>query len=149
MSYVLIQRLRSVQDEYDASRGLLAFAERRWTVLGGGAELTGIDLASIRNSRGGLDATYLIRLFAEFEGCLLTHLSSAHPRRRIPRTAEALINRVALLNHVADGARDRAHEIRLYRNSIVHPGAPVAAIADFEGALGALNRFLSHLPTTT
>jgi hypothetical protein len=43
-----------------------------------------------------------------------------------------------------DTIRDGAHEVRLYRNSLVHPG-PTSPPVSFGEALGKLNQFLAPL----
>jgi len=146
VSYVLIQRLTAVRDEFRVARAAVTFAERTWPQSGGEPEFHGARMEHVRLTVRNLQGTYVIRLFAEFEELLRYYLEYRHPQRRLPRTAEALINRVALLEHLPDAAREGAHEVRQYRNSLVHVGAVTAPLLDFDRALSSLNRYLAPLP---
>jgi hypothetical protein len=90
--------------------------------------------------------SYLIRLFSGFESLLRDHMTIRHPRRRIPRTAESLINRVALIERVPDPIREGVHTVREYRNAVVHPGRAVVPVMSLKQAVAKLNRFLAPLP---
>jgi hypothetical protein len=146
VSYVLVQQLAGIRDEYDAARAALAYLERAWHGLGETPERQGIRLSYVRGALGNLEITYTIRLFSAFESLLHHHLVARQPRRRIPRTAESLINRVALSERVPDPIRDEVHEVREYRNAVVHPGAPAVRAMGFKQAVARLNRFLAPLP---
>jgi hypothetical protein len=66
-------RLRRIRDELLAARYALGRAEARWdSELGtAAAEFRGkVTLEEIRRAAGNLDRTFVLRLFAEFEGVL-------------------------------------------------------------------------------
>jgi hypothetical protein len=138
--------LLPIEGEWQATRTAFEFLERSWPRIGDvvGAETT--RFADVRRAAQNLEKTYLIRLFSEFEGILHYFLTATVPRLRIPRTAEALINRVALRQRVPDPIWDAVHRVREYRNDVLHPATPRRPSIEFEQALAALNRFLARLP---
>jgi len=146
VSHTHIQQLASIQAEYLSTRTAVAYLERTWHQVRPTPDMHGISLSQVQETARNLERTYIIRLFSEFEGILNQHLATRRPARRIPRTAESLINRVALSTRLPDGIRDDAHKVRAYRNSAVHPGLPPVIAVNFKEALAALNRFLAPLP---
>lgn len=93
-----------------------------------------------------LETTYVTRLFSQSESILRQYMRAQHPGRRLPQNVSTLINRIALLHSLPDDVRDGAHQVRIYRNSVVHAdGATVAAIT-FRQSARYLNRFLNSLP---
>jgi hypothetical protein len=100
VSYFHVQKLAPVDDEFEAARASMEYIRDRWARIRDEPEFQGIELAHLRAALDRVEATYLIRLFAEFEAILQEHLAVAHPGMRIPRIAEALINRVALRERI-------------------------------------------------
>ena len=146
MSYLHIQRLASVRDEYAVVSAATTYLARVWHELGDEPEVSELRFSQLRRAIMNLEATFIVRLFSEFEGILYHHLAVRHPRLRIPRTAEALISRVSVREHIPDLLRDAAQDVREYRNAIVHrPTGPMASMS-FSEVLAALNRFLVQLP---
>lgn len=93
--------------------------------------------------------TYLIRLYAEFEGILKMHLASNHPSLHLldkPKI-DWLISRVVRAEglSVERPLRVRLDAVRDFRNSVAHQSLPVAPVS-FGDALSALNTFLARLP---
>lgn len=127
-----IDRLKAVEREFqvvwDAIERLrVAVADGR-VVLPIGTSIRDLDAA-----RRQLEATFLIRLWAEFETAVRSYYGTLtnDPDPRI--RAIDLINTVAasrLGRAVADTVRVEVHEVREYRNSLVHdrddPAPPVA-----------------------
>jgi hypothetical protein len=93
---------------------------RIWPQLSGVPEIELVRFSHLRGAVANLEVTYIIRAFSEFEGLLYDHLAARHPGVRIPRTTEALVNRVALRERIPDPIREAAQRVREYRNSIVH-----------------------------
>jgi hypothetical protein len=145
VGYLLIQRLVSVRDEYEAARVAFIYLERSWHRLVGLPETRGVRFSHVQNAARNLEVTYVIRLFSTFESLLHDYLTASQPGRSIPRRAEDLINRVGRRARIPDPVRDGAQVVREYRNSVVHPQATSPAVA-FEDALGKLNRFLAPVP---
>jgi hypothetical protein len=124
----------------------MEYVRRGWVQIRDEPEFRSVEFVHLRTALDRVEATYLIRLFAEFEAILQEHLAAVHPRLRIPRTAEALINRVALRERIPDPIRDAAQRVREERNALVHPSGQSGSAADFRRALAALNFFLARLP---
>src|SRR5262249_43672338 len=94
-----------------------------WPALAHEPDLRNVLFADLRRAAWTAEDTYLIRLFSQFEGLLAFHPVVTRRRPRVPRTAEALFNRVALLERIPDPLRDAVHAVREYRSAIVHPAA--------------------------
>ena len=92
-----------------------------------------------------IEITYIVRLFSGFEAILVEHFAASHPPLRIPRTAEALINRIALRERIPDPIRDRAQDTREYRNTLVHQRPAPAPGVSFREVMSSLSRFLALL----
>ena len=146
MSYVHVQRLAPVTDEHNAARASVSYVERVWHRVASEPEMHGLTRAHIRMGARGLESAYVVRLFSEFEVILQDHLAARYPGRPIPRTAEALVNRVALRERIPDAIRSAAQDVREYRNAIVHRRTAAGAALDFREAAAALNRYLARLP---
>ncbi len=73
------------------------------------------------------EGTYLLRLFAAFESGLRSYWASVRTTRPPVRD---LVDSIAGDRNVPDDLRDKVHEVREYRNGLVHEsdenGAPVA-----------------------
>ena len=102
----------------------------------------------LRACQDHLDPTYLIRLFAEFESPLRLYWRDAR-KRRTWQTIRigVLIDRVAAYQHVPDSVVDAVHEVREWRNALVHRAtvARSSALVCRE-CRSRLCRFLSYLP---
>jgi len=106
-------------------------------------------LANLRHGEivvasANLEGTYIIRLFAEFETaarqCWLANWG-ADPNR----TAD-LLNGLAARRGIPDTQRDNAHQVRDYRNGLVHQREDKPDAVPIAVARGYLCRFLSFLP---
>lgn len=101
--------------------------------------------ADFQGFRNDLESTYLIRLFAEFETGLREAWARAFGQVTSPRTRD-LIDAFAARRFVPAPWHDMVHDVRAYRNALVHEaGADVPPIG-MDAALGYLCRFFSHLP---
>ncbi len=96
-----------------------------------------------------LEMTYLVRLWAEFETALLSYY------RFLRGEPEARIRAIDLVTYLAGVRRGRAiadavrvtdHEVREYRNSLVHERTDSAPPVGLVEARGRLNTFLGKLP---
>src|SRR4051812_17879137 len=135
-------RIKAVEREHSATRlatdRLLTSAQRDPTVLR-------VDLAyrDIVRASAGLDGTYLIRLFAEFETGLRLFWDTR--RDTNPRTRD-LLDGVAAMCGIPDEQRDNAHLVRDYRNSLVHEREEEMEPIPIAVARGYLCHFFSFLP---
>ena len=147
MKYVHLEQLQSIRDDYIAARLSLEYVEQAWEQLQGEPFTSGLRLRQIKQSLARLEGTYIVKLFAEFEGILRGYLTAARPGRRLRRTrVELVINSVALRLRVPDAIRDRVHLVRTYRNALTHPTDEEAEVVSFQQAVSYLNHFLVWLP---
>jgi hypothetical protein len=142
--YEWLRRVKAVEQEHSAVRlatdFLLAAANRDPTVLRGN-----LTLRDIGNAAKNLDATYLIRLFAEFETGLRLFWSSVRATDPPGRTRD-LLDGTAATRRVPHDQCVAAHAVREYRNSLLHErDEPVKSIPLAE-ARSHLCTFLSFLP---
>ena len=91
-----------------------------------------------------LEATYFIRLFAEFESALRSYWTGAvRPTRPI---TENLVNRIASRRRVGDDVVLGVHSARKYRNSLVHERDELVPRVPIGEARRSLILFLARLP---
>ena len=103
--------------------------------------------SQVKTAAERLEATYIIKLFAEFEGILRADLIASRPGRRLRRTpTETVINSVALRRRIPDTIRDQAHLVRIYRNFLAHPSGETATILSMKQCVSYLSHFLAWLP---
>lgn len=146
MSRLLIRSLAEVQQEFEASRGALLYAEKQWAQAAEDSLLKGVSKRQVTTALGKVEQTYSTRLFCEFEGILRAYLDKRS--ETVSPRAYDLINKVAVRRraNVSDDKRDAVHLVREYRNAIVHAQRIGAAAVDFDQALSALNQYLVSLP---
>jgi len=153
MSDLYVRRLERIRDEHQAAPGALAFVSIHWQKfnISNFPGLVAVDVENVKRAAGELEATYLIRLFSAFEGILKEHLARNHPHVAVAEEAKSvwLIDRVARLQHprIEDPFRARVHDVRKYRNFLVHPGGNQPAFVQFSEALARLTRFADKLPS--
>ena len=147
LSYLLIRRV-AIRSEYRAIQFAAEYVAHSWQSLPIRENPTHVRQVQVRDAVRKLEATYLLRLFAEFEAVLQDHLLAVQPQRTAPHRAEHLLNRVASLHRTAPAARDGAHRVRVYRNSLVHRQAFSGETISFLDAPALLNHFLAWLPDT-
>ncbi len=145
MSRVLIRNLAAVQQEFEAARAALLYAEQQWAQAVGDPLLRGVSKSQVTAALVRVEQTYLTRLFSEFEGMLRAYLDTR--RETVPPRAYDLLNKVAKRQraNIPDARRDAAHLVREYRNAVVH-ASEVGAAVSFEQALSTLNQYLVFLP---
>lgn len=101
-----------------------------------------IRVRDVRDCRSDLEKAYLIRLFAVFEGNVRNYWRDVMNRPTTPLVS-VLIDRVASACYMEHHVLERVHELREYRNHLVH-GSP-ASYVDIAAARSAANTFLSRL----
>ncbi len=153
MSDLYVRRLARIRDEHQAASGALAYVSVNWRKSNlfnfPGLEAVGVE--DVQRAANDLEATYFIRLFSAFEGILKEHLAKNHPS--VPAAEEAksvwLIDRVSKLQkpRIEDPLRARVHEVRKYRNYLVHPDGSLLPFVQFSDALARLTRFVDKLPS--
>ncbi len=143
-----IDRLKFVEREHRVLATAIDWL-RRAIVDGRVRTPDGTTLRDLDSAGVSLETTYLVRLWAEFETALLSYYRfiRSDPECRI--RAIDLVNYLAGVRHgraIAEAVRDAVHEVREYRNSLVHerfdPAVPVGLV----DARRCLNTFLGKLP---
>jgi hypothetical protein len=141
-------RLAVVRDELEAARGAIAYAQRQMQLNLEAARHFPYPLkpSHLRDSGRNLDKTYLLRLFAEFEEILRDYLAVVRPSPRRRRTRmEHLMNRVSGICRMPWDILQNAHEVRAYRNEVVHLGERSERLS-FTDCKSRLGRYISFLP---
>ncbi len=90
-----------------------------------------------------LEGTYVIRLFAEFESGAREYWGVNWATD--PKAAD-LLDGLAARCGVPDTQRDNAHQVREYRNSLVHERAEEPNVIPIDEARSYLCHFFSYLP---
>ncbi len=147
---VYIERLRTILAEYAATSEALDYINRHWQRQNIDQEVGKLKPGDFMRAKQNLESTYLIRLYAEFEGILKDHLATNHPRIRVPDKPKVdwLISRVILAENISveQPLRRKMDAARDFRNSIAHRSHRVALFVAFNDALSTLNTFLARLP---
>ena len=141
-----LERIRRVEREYQVAAvaiGGLGRQLRADPSALAGDELRHRDFLACRDN---LEATYLIRLFAEFEAGL----------RQVWRTlvrptsppAQILLDSVAARFFIPATWLAHVHGVRLYRNSLVHDADEKIEKISLVDARSQLCRYFSRLPAT-
>lgn len=152
MSSVYIRRLKDIGDEFIATRGALAYVGRNWQKhsLYNDTDLQAVGPQDVLNAAANIERTFIIRLFAAFEGMLKDHLAQQHPDIAVSDDASVafLIDRVATLQtpHISNPLRQSVHEVRRYRNALVHSSPVTVTPLTFTQARSRLNTYLDKLP---
>jgi hypothetical protein len=141
--YQWLGRIKAVEREFHAAR--LAFdrlsAEVRHDVTLLRESISPRDLESASNNA---EATYVIRLFAEFETALRIYLPTIRNRPTPGRTRD-LLDAVAAARRIGNVDLARAHEVREFRNALVHERESPTVIVPIAIARKYLCVFLSRL----
>lgn len=137
-----LNRIKAIEREYAIVR--LAVDLMTKTVVAGDADLPPtLDLADCRSAEAGLAATYLVRLFAEFEAALRDYWRNIRDKTSEPPVSVLM---TSIRDHCAipDAEFGEADGIRDRRNRIVHEGL-LGQSLDIASARGALCAFLAKV----
>jgi hypothetical protein len=141
---VWIRNVKAVEREYVAARfsvdRSLQNVRQNPTILTGGLRVREIERAADH-----LEATYVIRLFAEFETGLRFFCQKAK-RRPPPSRTRDLLDSVAALRRIPLESLRNAHAVRDYRNVLVHERDEDADPMTIGEARGHLCVYFSFLP---
>ncbi len=140
-----MERIRAVEREYLVSLVAARGLDERFRADPSALVAERLEFADYRNFRDNLEATYLIRLFAEFEAGLREAWELAFRRTTVPSVRD-LIDSLYAQRFLSDVWRDSVHSIRIDRNSLVHEGGDDAEPIGLRGACSDLCRFFSSLP---
>ena len=141
-----IERMKGVEREYQ-----VATMAKEVLIEGLGQDTTmltkkGLHQADLNSLQANLEATYLVRLFAEFETGLKDYWKNGltkNSRTGVRDIIESLSSRFKIL----DAAKTNAHAVRKYRNRLVHEEDADGEPVDLKNARGYLCRFFGFLPS--
>lgn len=136
--------IQAVEDEYEAAKASLALAIRRTREVPARPdhELDNVEPSHLALCADHLEATYVVRLFAEFEAILRDYWAT---RRKTRPMMETLVASVATQSNMPDDWVTDVQAVREFRNDIVHHRVR-AAIHTFQHCRSRLARFVSMLP---
>jgi hypothetical protein len=139
-----LDRIKGVEREFLAARK--AADDLVAALNGGTAEPPrNTEVRDVTNMYNNLEGTYLIRLYAAFESGLRSYWRSARKNRSRPGT-EQLVNMVSSKCSIPDNIRDEVHEVREYRNSVVHEGDDEVVAVTITIARSRLCTYFARLP---
>ena len=141
-----LERIRRVEREYQVAAVALGDLGRQLRADPSALAHDELRHRDFRACRDNLEATYLIRLFAEFEAGLRQVWRSLVRPTSPP--AQLLLDSVAARFYIPATWLARVHAVRLYRNSLVHEADDKVEKIDLVDARSQLCRYLSRLPTT-
>jgi hypothetical protein len=139
------ERIRAVEREYKIAVFASAALEERLRDDPNALYGWNLSPADLRGYKAQSEATYMVRLFSEFEAGLMDWWEFGRKRKTRP-PAKDLIDGVAALQNVPDDDRDGVHAVRKYRNRCVHLRAEDAEPLSLAEARGFLCQFFSRLP---
>ena len=137
-------RLKQVEREFVAASAATDLLEERLRSDPAYLRSRNVGMSDSDRMRRGLEATYLIRLYAVFEAALRDVWSASFGKATEPPMRDLIEAIAGRRRTVSIDLRDRVHVVREYRNTVVHggEGEPISLTE----ARRWLNRFLSHLP---
>jgi hypothetical protein len=142
----VFSRIDDARGEFEAARFCLSRVERDIAAGGALRPADPIKVADLRACAGNLEVTYILRLFAEFEFALRNFLAANRPSPQPRRIRmEHLIDRISANRSIPYDIHQDAHEVREYRNEIVHVADPTS-LSIFYDCKSRLAKFLSYLP---
>lgn len=137
------ERLKAVEKEYLATKfATLNFMDR--SRHDSSLLPANLRFSEFRRSSENQEGTYTVRLFSEFETGLRTFWSVTRPKAP-PSRAKDLIDGIASYRRIAPHRVASVHNVRLYRNLLVHERDETIELIPLDVARRYLCVFLSHL----
>lgn len=146
MNRQVYDRIREAEGEYHAAS--LAVARLLIEAGKGQADMRekGLSHADIRRCQCNLEATYIVRVFAQFEATLRTFWRPPGKHAALPRTyIKHLMDKTATRTRMPHEVLQQAQQVRDCRNGLVHEEATGSQMT-LAQCRSHLCRFLSHLP---
>lgn len=140
-----IQRIKSIEREYRAIRCAITYWLQSAPQVPAVAIQHDLNVRDFDNASDLLEGTYIVRLFAEFE-TILRVLWSALRNADPPSRTRDLLDGIAATRRIPDDRLRCAHDVREYRNLLVHERDEQTAPLSIIDARRHLCRFLSFLP---
>lgn len=139
-----IKRVAGVEREYQAAVIAAALLGEKLRV-DPSFLLPSLEARDAKAMLANIEATFLIRLFAEFEAGLRDVWKDVSRKSTRP-PMKVLIDRIAARQAISGPILDEVHHVRRYRNSLVHDDADSVEPLDLKSARRRLCRFLGRMP---
>jgi hypothetical protein len=141
-----LERIRRVEREYQIAEIAIGGLARQFRADPSALAREELRQRDFLACRDNLEATYVIRLFAEFEAGL-RQVWRTLVRPTSPPT-QILLDSVAARFFIPSSWLAQVHGVRLHRNSLVHETDDEIEKISLVDARSHLCRYLSRLPTT-
>jgi hypothetical protein len=105
-----------------------------------------VTIYDLRRAAENLDPTFIIRIFAAFEGILRDYWTNGLRRTTEPPMQD-LLDGIAARRKMNPADLDAAHQVREYRNELIHEDLTVRRL-DMRQTVRALGSYLRWLPQT-
>ena len=146
--FEVFDRLKATSREY---RVIADAVDQRMeeVAAGRGPAPPGTSLQDYASARARLEDTYIVRLWAEFETALRSYRRSRPGKQNDQIRTRDLIDwaeGVSEGRKIAAGVKALVHQVRDYRNGLVHDREATAPAVPIEEARHRLTTFLARLP---
>lgn len=139
-----LTRIRAVLREYRTALIALDILARQLKQDPSSLARHGLRPADFRRLQDHLAATYAVRVYAEFESGL-RDVWKITVRDTYPKAVD-LIDSLAARRSVPATVLRETHEVREYRNALVHEDAENADVVELDELTHRLLRFFSYMP---
>ena len=140
-----LDRIRGVESEYLAASVAVALLEQRLRADPSFGKNPRWGNRDVINLRDNLEATYLIRMCAEFESALRDIWLHCYEQTTQPTLRDVLLA-LGARRFVPPEWMDTAQLLRQFRNALVHQGDATTEAISFVEARNYLCRFVSCMP---
>lgn len=140
-----IEWMRAVERESDTAAYAIELLNERLQSDPSSLTARGLEHRDADHVQANREATYLVRLFAVFEGGLREAWIKVEQRTTEPKVAD-LCDAFAARTKMPNDRLAEAHRVRQYRNSVVHQAAVVPEPISLAQARRFLCRYFSFLP---
>ena len=140
-----IIRIKSIEQEYRVA--MIARGVQIAELTKNPSKLTDVGLEQVHfeKFRGNLDATYLVRIFAESETGLRDYWTHLSKRQSFARTYD-MIQALSSRRKIDFREIKNVHDVRIYRNKLVHEEDIEARVIEIGEARKSLCVFFGKLP---
>jgi hypothetical protein len=142
-----IELIRAVEGEYRVVALALSMLRTRLSADPAGLKPHRLSWGNFERAMANLGATYVTRMFAEFEAGLREAWARKYRQTTEPRAAD-LLSAFQARCRIPQDLYDAVEDVRKYRNSIVHDQDEAVAAVSVDIAGRHLRTFLSKLPVT-
>ncbi len=140
-----IERLSNAWGEYLVASSATSLLEGLVRLDPSHGSAAGWRVRDLKSWRSNLEATFLIRMYAEFEAGL-RDVWRGYYRQTTRPPMKDLLDAISTRRIIPESTVGRVNEVRLYRNHLIHEESEDFEIVPLDEARAALSRFLGRLP---